>query len=313
MVRLIVNRLLLSVVLIVISSIAIFFLMSLVPGDPARTILGANATPDSIERLRQQLGLNQPLLSQYASWLGGVFRGDFGESVFSGDPVLRLIIARVPVTLSLMLLSTLVIAVLGTGLGLLSAVRGGVLGTFLDAISLVGLALPSYWVAILLVALFAVAIRIFPATGYTQLGDNPGGWLLSLILPVAALSLGGVTIVAKQMRDSAMDVLARDYIRVLRATGVRERSIVLKHVLRNASLPSLTVLGLTVVGALTGAVFVENVFVLPGLGTMVTQATTSHDLPVVLGVGVFFTLFVIIVNLVIDVLYGVLNPKVRVR
>ncbi|HXD60584.1 MAG TPA: ABC transporter permease [Lacisediminihabitans sp.] len=313
MVRLIVTRLLLSVVLIVISSIAIFFLMSLVPGDPARTILGANATPDSIERLRQQLGLNQPLLSQYASWLGGVVRGDFGESVFSGDPVVKLILARVPVTLSLMLLSTLVIAVLGTGLGLLSAVRGGALGRFLDAISLVGLALPSYWVAILLVALFAVAIRIFPATGYIQFADNPGGWLLSLILPVAALSLGGVTIVAKQMRDSAMDVLARDYIRVLRATGVRERSIVLKHVLRNASLPSLTVLGLTVVGALTGAVFVENVFVLPGLGTMVTQATTSHDLPVVLGVGVFFTLFVIIVNLVIDLLYGVLNPKVRVR
>jgi peptide/nickel transport system permease protein len=313
MVRLIVNRLLLSVVLIVISSIAIFFLMSLVPGDPARTILGANATPDAVARLRDQLGLNQPLLTQYASWLGGVIHGDFGKSVFSGDPVGTLIIARVPVTLSLMVLSTLVIAVLGTALGLASAVRGGALVKLLDAISLIGLALPSYWVAILLVALFAVAIRIFPATGYIPFADNPGGWLLSLVLPVAALSLGGVTIVAKQMRDSAMDVLARDYIRVLRATGVRERSIVWKHVLRNASLPSLTVLGLTVVGALTGAVFVENVFVLPGLGTMVTQATTSHDLPVVLGVGVFFTLFVIIVNLAIDLLYGVLNPKVRVQ
>ncbi|MEF2977181.1 ABC transporter permease [Subtercola sp. YIM 133946] len=313
MARLIVTRLLLSIVLIVISSIAIFFLMSLVPGDPARTILGANATPDAVARLQDQLGLNQPLLVQYTTWLGGAVRGDLGESVFSGDPVVTLILARVPVTLSLILLSTIVIAALGTGLGLLSAVRGGPVGTFLDAISLVGLALPSYWVAIVLVALFAVAIRIFPATGYTALTDDPGAWLLSLVLPVAALSLGGVTIVAKQMRDSAMDVLARDYIRVLRSTGVRERTIVLKHVLRNAALPSLTVLGLTVVGALTGAVFVENVFVLPGLGTLVTQATTSHDLPVVLGVGVFFTLFVIIVNLIIDVLYGVLNPKVRVQ
>lgn len=312
MVRLIVNRVALSIVLIVISSLAIFFLMSLVPGDPARTILGANATPESIARLREQLGLNQPLLEQYGSWLLGALHGDFGESVFSGDPVINLILVRVPVTLSLILLSTLVIAALGTGLGLLSAVRGGALGRFLDAISLVGLALPSYWVAIVLVALFAVTIRIFPATGYTALPDDPGGWLLSLILPVAALSLGGVTIVAKQMRDSAKDVLARDYIRVLRASGVRERTIVLKHVLRNASLPSLTVLGITVVGALTGAVFVENVFVLPGLGSLVTQATTSHDLPVVLGVGVFFTLFVIIVNLAIDILYGVLNPKVRV-
>ncbi|BDZ46046.1 ABC transporter permease [Naasia aerilata] len=313
MVRLIVNRLLLSVVLVVISSLAIFFLMSLVPGDPARTILGANATPDSIERLRQQLGLNEPLLSQYGTWFAGVLRGDFGQSVFTGDPVVALILSRLQVTLSLILLSTLVIAVLGATLGLLSAVRGGVLGKLLDAVSLVGLALPSYWVAIVLVALFAVTIRIFPATGYTVLTDDPGRWLLSLILPVAALSLGGVTIVAKQMRDSALDVLARDYIRVLRATGVRESSIVFKHVLRNAALPSLTVVGLTVVGALTGAVFVENVFVLPGLGTLVTQATTSHDLPVVLGVGVFFTLFVIIVNLAIDLLYGALNPKVRVR
>lgn len=313
MTRLIVNRLLLSVVLIVISSLAIFFLMSLVPGDPARTILGANATPDAVARLQDQLGLNKPLLEQYGAWLAGAVQGNLGQSVFTGDPVLTLILARVPVTLSLILLSTLVIAVVGTALGLLSAVRGGALGKALDAVSLVGLALPSYWVAILLVALFAVAVRVFPATGYTSLTDDPGLWLLSLVLPVAALSLGGVTIVAKQMRDSAMDVLARDYIRVLRATGVRERTIVLKHVLRNASLPSLTVLGLTVVGALTGAVFVENVFVLPGLGTLVTQSTISHDLPVVLGVGVFFTLFVIIVNLAIDLLYGVLNPKVRVQ
>jgi len=313
MVRLIVNRLLMSIVLVVISSIAIFFLMSLVPGDPARTILGANATPETVARLRDQLGLNQPLLVQYGTWLGGVLHGNFGNSVFSGDPVITLILTRVPVTLSLVLLSTLVVAVLGAALGLISAVRGGVLGKVFDAVSLVGLALPSYWVAIVLVALFAVGIRIFPATGYTALTDNPGQWLLSLILPVAALSLGGVTIVAKQMRDSAMDVLARDYIRVLRATGLRESSIVLKHVLRNSVLPSLTIVGITVVGSLTGAVFVENVFVLPGLGTLVTQATTSHDLPVVLGVGVFFTLFVIIVNLVIDLLYGVLNPKVRVQ
>jgi peptide/nickel transport system permease protein len=164
-----------------------------------------------------------------------------------------------------------------------------------------------------LVALFAVAVRIFPATGYTPLADNPLLWLRSLVLPVAALSLGGVTIVAKQMRDSALDVLARDYIRVLRGSGIRESSIIVKHVLRNAALPSLTVVGITVVGSLTGAVFIENVFVLPGLGSLVTQATVSHDLPVVLGVGVVFTVFVIIVNLAVDILYGVLNPKVRVR
>ncbi|GAA2749376.1 ABC transporter permease [Amnibacterium kyonggiense] len=313
MIRLIVTRLVLSAVLVVIASLAIFVLMSFVPGDPARTILGANATPDLVARLREQLGLDQPLPVQYGEWLAGVLHGDLGQSVLSGDPVAQLIAVRLPVTLSLLLLSTLAISVIGTVVGLGSAVRGGPLGRLLDTVSLVGLALPSYWVAIVLVALFAVAIRVFPATGYQPFVDGPVPWFLSLVLPVAALSLGGITIVAKQMRDSALDVLGRDYIRVLRASGIRERSIVFKHVLRNAALPSLTVLGITVVGALTGAVFVENVFVLPGLGSLVTQATTSHDLPVVLGVGVVFTLVVIVVNLVVDVLYGVLNPKVRVR
>ncbi len=312
MIRLILNRLTMSVILVFVSSVTIFMLMALVPGDPAETILGANATPDSIAQLKEQLGLDQPLAVQYWNWLTGLLHGDLGKSIITGENVTSLIFTRIPVTLSLLLLSTIVIALVGSGLGLLSAVRGGPVGRMLDAVSLVGLALPSYWVAVVFVAMFAVAVRIFPATGYVAITDDPWMWFVSLVLPVAALSLGGVTIVAKQMRDSALDVLGRDYIRVLRASGASETRIVLKHVVRNAALPSLTVLGLTIVGALTGAVFVENVFVLPGLGTLVTQSTLSHDLPVVLGVGVFFTLFVIIVNLVIDIGYGILNPKVRV-
>lgn len=312
MTRLILNRLAMSIVLVLVSSIAIFILMALVPGDPARTILGANATEDAVAALREQMGLDKPLPLQYLDWLAGAVRGDLGTSIFSGDPVTALIGGRLQVTLSLVILSTLVIALLGTTLGLLSAVRGGVLGRVLDVTSVVGLALPSYWVAVLLVAAFAVAIRIFPATGYVSFASNPRVWFLSMVLPVAALSLGGITIVAKQMRDSARDVIERDYIRVLRAAGIGEFSIVTRHVLRNAALPSLTVVGITVVAALTGTVFVENVFVLPGLGTLVTQATLSHDLPVVLGSGVFFAIVVVVVNLIVDILYGVLNPKVRV-
>jgi peptide/nickel transport system permease protein len=299
-------------VLVLVSSFAIFLLMALVPGDPARTILGENATPESIARLREQMGLNQPLLAQYAAWLAGLLHGDLGNSIISGDPVTGLILSRLPVTLSLILLSTLMIALVGGAVGLFSAVRGGAVGKLMDAVSLMGLALPSYWIAVVLVALFAVGIRIFPATGYVEITEDPWMWFVSLVLPVIALSLGGVTIVAKQMRDSALDVLGRDYIRVLRASGMSERQIVFKHVLRNASLPSLTVIGVTVTAALMGTVFVENVFVLPGLGTLVTQSTLSHDLPVVLGVGVFFTLFVIVVNLIVDISYGLLNPKVRV-
>ena len=237
MLMLIARRVTTSLVLVLISTFAIFILMSLVPGDPARTILGETATPEAIEQLREQLGLNQPLLVQYGQWLVSAVQGDLGTSIFSGEPVTKLLALRAGVTLSLMVGSTLVIAIIGIALGLASALRGGRLGAAIDALSLVGLALPSFWIAIVLVALFAVTIRIFPATGYVQPSSSLSGWALSLVLPVASLAIGGVTIVAKQMRESARDVLEREYVRVLRATGIAEWRIVLVHVLRNASVP----------------------------------------------------------------------------
>lgn len=311
MLTLVIRRVLLSIVLIVVSTLAIFVLMSFVPGDPALTILGEDATPEAVERLRETLGLNRPLWMQYTDWLAGAVRGDLGTSIFSGEPVSKLLGLRLGVTLSLMVGSTLVIALLGITLGLLSAVRDGWLGRALDVLSLVGFALPGFWIAIVLVAVVAVGLRLLPATGYIPPTLSPAGWLSSLILPVTALSIGGVTIVAKQMRDSARDVLARDYIRVLRATGIPERRILVPHVLRNAAVPTVTVLGLTAVSALGGAVFIENVFVLPGLGALVTSATLRHDLPIVLGVGVVFAVIVVVVNLLVEILYGILNPKAR--
>jgi len=312
MLALVLRRAVMSIVLVVVSTLAIFVLMSFVPGDPALTILGENATPEALERLREQLGLNRPLHEQYAEWLFGALRGDLGTSIFSGEPVAKLVWLRLGVTVSLMVGSTLVIAVVGIALGLLSAVREGWTGRLLDAVSLVGFALPGFWIGIVLVAMFAVAVRIFPATGYIPPTVSPGGWLASLVLPVTALSIAGITIVAKQMRDSARDALSRDYVRVLRATGIPERRILLLHVLRNAAVPTTTLLGLTAVSALSGAVFIENVFVPPGLGALVTSATLRHDLPIVLGVGVVFAIIVIVINLLVDIAYGVLNPKARV-
>ncbi|MEO5535353.1 MAG: ABC transporter permease [Pseudolysinimonas sp.] len=312
MLILIARRAVMSVVLIVVSSLAIFVLMSFVPGDPALTILGEHATPEALQRLRESLGLNRPLYEQYGDWLFGLIRGDLGTSIFSGEPVAKLIGLRVGVTVSLMVGSVVVIAVFGVALGLLSAVREGWVGRVVDAVSLLGFALPGFWIAIVLVAIFAVTLRVFPATGYVPPTVSPTGWLLSLVLPVIALSIGGITIIAKQMRDSARDVLARDYIRVLRATGLSERRILLLHVLRNAAVPTTTLLGLTAVSVLSGAVFIENVFVLPGLGSLVTSATLRHDLPIVLGVGVVFAVIVIVINLLVDLAYGVLNPKARV-
>lgn len=311
MLKLLGIRIALSIPLVLLVSVVVFALESLVPGDPAQTILGQGATPEGIAALHQQMGLDLPWIERYWDWLTGLFRGDLGTSLFTGDEVVSALNARLGITVSLVVFCVIVSAVAGVALGLFSAVRGGPAARVVDVLSLAGLALPNFWVAIVLVALFAVKVRLFPATGYVQFADSPGQWLRSLVLPVIALSLFGITAVAKQARDSALDVLDTDYIRVLRGNGVPESRIVLRHVLRNAAIPVVTVLGVVAVSMLGGTVFVEGVFVLPGLGSLATQATTDHDLPVILGVGIYFTVIVIIINLLVDLAYGVLNPKVR--
>ncbi|WP_307364518.1 ABC transporter permease [Microbacterium murale] len=306
-----VRRFVLVIPMIIVVSVIMFVLASLVPGDQARAILGETATPEAIAALREQLGLNLPWYQQYLNWASSAVRGDFGASIYSGEPVVSILAGRFPVTASLALLSTLLIAVAGISLGLMSALRGGAVGRILDAVSLFGLAVPSFAIAILLVSLFAVTVRIFPATGYTPIENGVGPWIWALVLPVIALSLGGTTLVAKQMRDSAKESLNKDFVRFLRANGVGEASILIRHVLKNAAIPSITILGIGAVAALTGTVFIENVFVLPGLGSLATQVTLNHDLPVLLGVGVLFTLIAVVISLIVDLLYGVLNPKVR--
>jgi peptide/nickel transport system permease protein len=310
--RLIAHRVAMSIPLLLIVSLIVFALEALVPGDAARTILGENATDQSLAALRGQLGLDDPWTVRYGHWLLGAVHGDLGTSIISGVDVMSSLNTRLGVTLSLLVPSMLLSAVAGIALGFASAVRGGALGRFIDVVSLLGFALPSFWIALILVAFFAVRLDLLPATGYQELTDSPVGWLRSITLPVLALSLHGITAVAKQTRDCVMDVLETDYVKFLRANGVSERSVRYRHVLRNAAIPVVTSLGLISIGMLSGAVFVENVFVLPGLGSLATQATLDHDVPVILGVGVFFTLSVIVVNLLIDFAYGLLNPKVRV-
>lgn len=311
MLRLTAHRLAISLPLVLAVSLLIFGLESLVPGDPARTILGESATQESIDALRAEMGLDRPWFERYGQWLAGLVRGDLGTSIFTGEPVTAVLNDRLGVSLSLVTLCMIVSGAVGVLLGMVSAVRGRLVGRLLDVVSLAGLALPSFWVAIILVAVFAVRLRLLPATGYVPATESVTGWLTSLVLPVVALCLLGVTAVAKQTRDSAMEVLDADYVQVLRANGVPEWKILLKHVLRNAAIPVVSVLGVVTVGMLDATVFVESVFVLPGLGSRATQATIDHDISVILGIGVYFTVLVILINLVVDIVYGVLNPKVR--
>ncbi|MTD52733.1 ABC transporter permease [Amycolatopsis pithecellobii] len=310
--RLIRRRLLLSVPLVLVVSILTFVLQSLTPGDAARTILGTDFDPAQYAMLRQKLGLDEPLWERYWNWLQQLFHGSLGDSLFSGQAVTEALNERLGVTLSLIVATVLLAGMTGIGLGVLSATRrNGLLARTVDVLSLVGEALPSFWVGLLLIAGFAVLWQIFPATGYIAPADSIGGWAWSLVLPVVTLSLGAVAVIAKQTRDSMMDILDREFVSALRARGIAESSIVFRHALRAAAIPVVTVLGLLFVHLLSGTVLVETVFGLPGLGGLAVQATTQHDMPMIQGAAVYFTLIVVVVNLLIDITYGWLNPKAR--
>jgi peptide/nickel transport system permease protein len=312
MLRLIGRRLALSLPLLLIVPTVTFLLAALIPGDIARTILGADATQAQYLQLRQSLGLNEPLLTRYFTWLGDALHGNLGTSLFWQQPVVSLLNSRLPVTLSLVIGSTAVAAVIGVLLGIVAALRAGVAGKSVDAVALVGLAIPNFFLGLLLVTWFAVTIRAFPATGYVPFQQSPSGWLSSIVLPVITLAVPGIAVIAKQTRDAMREVLDRPFMRTLRAAGVPARSIIGKHALRNAAIPVITVTGLIFIGSLSGTVLVETVFALPGLGGLVVQATSQHDLPLIQGVAVYFTVAVIVVNLLVDLTYSWLDPRVRV-
>jgi peptide/nickel transport system permease protein len=309
--RLILKRIALSIPLLLIVSLVTFVLESLTPGDAARLILGQDYSPAAYARLRVELGLNHPLYQQYWDWLVGVVHGNLGISPINKTPVAQTLLSRLPVTLSLVGGTVIVSAIIGVALGIASALRGGVLGRAVDAISLLGFAIPNFWLGLLLASLFGVTLKLLPVTGYTPLTTNPGLWALGLILPVATLAAGAVAGIAKLTRDSMSDVMDREFIRALRAKGVSEVTIVFRHALRSAALPVVTALGLLFIGLLSGTVLVEDIFALPGLGSAALTATNGHDFPTLQGVVLFFTLMVIVINLIIDIAYGWLNPRVR--
>ncbi|MCF1592291.1 ABC transporter permease [Streptomyces muensis] len=300
-----------STVLTFAVSALTFVLVSLTPGDAARAVLGRDATPEQYRQLRAQLGLDEPLAVQYWHWLVRAVHGDLGTALSTGQPVLRTLEQRLGPSLSLITGALVVSALLGVGLGVLSAVRGGAVGRALDLLSMLGLALPSFWLGLVLVAAFAVALPIFPASGYVPLTDSPWEWLRSLALPVLTLGIGGSATIAKQTRDAMLDEMGRDYIVLLRARGLPERSIVLRHALKNAAVPVVTVLGLLFVGLLSGSVLAETVYVVPGLGSTAVTATQAHDIPLIQGVALCFTVIVITVNLLVELLYGRLDPRSR--
>lgn len=311
MIRLVRRWLLTSIPLVLGISVLTFVLASLVPGDAARAIAGVNATPEQYEAIRQELRLDDPLHQRYWDWLSGALHGDLGNSISSGDTVWHQLQVRLGVTLVLIIGSLAVAAVVGVGLGIASALRGGFVGRFVDIVSLLGLAVPPYWFGLVLAALFAVTWPVFPPSGYIPFSESPAGWFDSLVLPIATLGLTSSAHLAKQTRDGVLTELDKKYVTTLRTRGIKERTIIFKHVLRNAAPAVVTVLGLIFIGLLSGTVLVETVFVLPGLGGLAVTATAAHDVPIIQGIAVVLTMLVVLVNLLVEIAYAALNPKVR--
>ena len=312
MFRFVLRRLASGVVLVAVLTTVTFFLLFLSGGNIARRILGQQATEDTVRQKTHELGLDRPVTSQFVGWLSHAAHGSLGDSWFTGQKVTDAVTSRLAVTLSLVIGATLLTAVVAVLLGTTAATRGGWADRLVQFLSVLGFAIPGFLVALGLVTLFAINLHLFKPTGYVQFGVSPAQWLSSITLPVIALSLGSIAGVAAQIRGSVMDALRQDYVRTLRSRGLSERRVVYKHVLRNAAGPALSVLAVQFVGLLGGAVIVEQIFAIPGLGQVAVGATGQGDIPLVMGLVLVTAVIVVVLNLIVDLLQGWLNPKVRI-
>ncbi|MFE2373647.1 ABC transporter permease [Streptomyces sp. NPDC059398] len=300
-----------AVLLLVISFLA-YLLLSVPHIDVGRQLLGESAPQKAVDARNTALGLDRPVLQQYGEWLSHAVRGDLGTSWFTGEDVGDAVAGRLPVTLSLVIGVTFVTASVSFLLGVWAGVRRGAVDRIVQIIGVAGYALPGFLVTLVLVLVFAVHLDWFPAIGYTPFTESPGGWLSTVTLPVLSLSVASVAGVSQQVRGAVIDVMRQDYIRTLRTRGLTTRRIVFKHVLRNASAPALSVLGMQFVGLLGGAVLVEQIFGLPGIGSMTVAYTTRGDIPVIMALVMLTVVGVVLINLAVDVLIGWLNPKARI-
>lgn len=298
-------------VLIIVSFIA-FGLVHLVPGDPAATLAGEDAGPEQIRAVAERLHLNDPLVSQYWRWASGAIRGDFGESLMGGLPVGSLLKAKFPVTISLAAGAMVVAVILGSIVGTLAAARRGrMLDRVLSILVSAAVAVPPFWLALELIIVFALDRQWFPAVGWVYFGDDKGEWFHHLILPSIALGLGPAAEIARQLRGALIDALGQDFVRTARAKGVRRVPVLMKHAMKNAAIPAVTVMGIQFSFLVGGAVIAEQIFGIPGVGSLAIQAVFSRDIPIVQAVVMVSAVVVMVTNLLVDISYGFLNPKVR--
>jgi peptide/nickel transport system permease protein len=306
------RRLLSAIPVLFIVSLISFGLMRLIPGDPAAAIAGIAATPAQIEQLRRDLGLDEPLLMQLLHYYQGLLQGDFGKSLLLGKGVLAATMERLPVTIGLSLYALVLTLLIGVTSGIIAALRQN---TWVDQvammIAMLGISIPNFFLGLLMIIFFAVQLGWLPSGGYIPFSQDPIGWLRSTTMPAISLALLQAGLLARITRSGMLEVLRQDYVRTARAKGLPERQVILKHALANALIPIVTVVGIIISLLLSGAVVTEALFSLPGMGQLLTQAVLSRDYPMVQGGLLLVTTFLVVVNILVDILYALIDPRVR--
>lgn len=306
------RRLLSLLPVLLVVAVVVFMLLRWVPGDPAAVIAGESATAEQVAALRQRMGLDQPVTHQFALWLGQVLRGDFGESYFFRKPVLELIVQRMEPTLALGAFALLLAVVVAVPMGVVAAFsQGSWVDRGVMAASVLGFSTPVFVVGYALMYLFAVELEWLPVQGYARLSEGLGPFLERLVLPGVTLALVYVALVARITRTSVLEVLGEDHVRTARAKGLTEREVLVHHALRNAAVPVLTVIGIGLAVLIGGAVVTESVFAIPGLGRLTVEAVLSRDFPVIQALILLFSVGYVLVNLLIDIGYAFLDPRIR--
>jgi peptide/nickel transport system permease protein len=308
----IVKRLLATIPVVLFVAIFVFLMLRLTPSDPAAIIAGDSASSEQIAAIRTKLGLNEPIPTQFVTWLGKILTGDFGESFFFKKTVASLIMDRIEPTLSLSVFTILIAVLVAVPLGVLAA---RLHGTWLDRVvmgfSVLGFSVPVFIIGYVLIYIFHSQLGLFPAQGYQRLSEGIGGWIYRLVLPSITLAVIYIALVARMTRTSMLEVLSEDYVRTARAKGQIERKVLFRHALRNAAVPIVTVVGLGVALLIGGAVVTESVFTIPGLGRLTVEAVLARDYPTIQAVILLFSVVYVLINLVIDILYRFLDPRIR--
>jgi peptide/nickel transport system permease protein len=307
-----IKRLIDAIPVLLVVAIVVFGIVHLTPGDPARVMLGDLATEAEVTRLREALGLDRPIHVQFISWVANILRGDLGASIFLERPVTAAIAERAEPTLSLALLSLIFAVAIGVATGILSAVHHNAFGDqFFSIVALIGISIPNFWLGLILILFFAAGLGWFPAAGYVPISEGFWQHLRYLILPAFTLGSSQAALISRITRSAMLDVLKQDYIRTATAKGLPQHAIIYFHAFKNTLIPVLTVIGLAFAALLSGAVVVETVFAMPGLGRLIVSSIARRDYPIIQGVVLVVTVIYVLINLLVDLLYPLVDPRIK--